>query len=288
LAAKGSTGLWRESGLGATSARLPVEASANNRNQMHGSQNGTRTPVSERDLMRAGDNLREWKESARRPSSPLEVPKRIGSVGSGGVDGYGFIRADLKVNPVKIDQPAGNPALLDPSYRLMSPGRPWWERERFQVKHLAETPRTKRRPPSPVHVGVRGRLGHRWRCGVVWPICSWYMGALKIETNSETWLGCALFGCWQVPFGAALNKAVLQNDSRLSVTDDFQANRKVCVLFEFPRCDLPSLSHRLSPVDPCAFSPCFSLSHFLLSFFHSVDMFAVSSLLFFSPNPNRT
>jgi len=32
----------------------------------------------------------------------------------------------------------------------------------------------------------------------------------------------------QVPFGAVLNKAVLQNDSRLSVTENFQANRKVC------------------------------------------------------------
>jgi len=146
-AAKGSKGQWKETGLGATSARLPVEAA---QTRAKGStHDGSQTPVSERDLMRAGENLREWVQTARRASTPLEVPKRIGSVGSGGVDGFGFIRSDLKVNPVKIDQPAGEPGMLDPNYRFMSPGRPWWERERFKVKHLAETPRTKGRPPSP-------------------------------------------------------------------------------------------------------------------------------------------
>ena len=112
------------------------------------------TPMTERDAVQRGENLREWKEEARRAETPLEPPARIGSIGSGGVNGFGFLPASQKVNPVKIDAPAGAPALFDPKYPLMTPGRPWWERERFKHRVLAATPRgASSRPLSPVPFG---------------------------------------------------------------------------------------------------------------------------------------
>lgn len=98
--------------------------------------------------------IREWKESSRRASSPVPRPNRVGSISSGGVDGFGYLRPETKVNPVKYDVPAGEFAMLDPAHRLLSPGRPWWERDRFKTKFHRESARSeKKAPPSPLPYG---------------------------------------------------------------------------------------------------------------------------------------
>ena len=44
---------------------------------------------------------------------------------------------------------------MDKDFQLMTPGRPWWQRDRFNKKYLAETPRpVDERPPSPVPFGA--------------------------------------------------------------------------------------------------------------------------------------
>jgi len=101
----------------------------------------------ERLLRTGGGNLRQWQEETRAATRPLSPPKRIGSVVSGGVSGFGTLHKSVKTDPVRYDRPAAVPALLDPNYRLMSPGGPWWQRERFKSKHLAASGREG--PPSP-------------------------------------------------------------------------------------------------------------------------------------------
>lgn len=95
---------------------------------------------------------REWCESARRAETPPEIPRRIGSIASGGVDGFGFVRADTKVNPIKIANMAGKPAIFLPNHQVLSPGGPWWERERFKSRPLksGRNAQTSSRPTSPV------------------------------------------------------------------------------------------------------------------------------------------
>lgn len=116
------------------------------------SQRRFEEPVSQRNGLGELDK-RHWCESARRAETPPEIPRRIGSIASGGVDGFGYVRPGIKVNPVKIGNMAGVPAIFQPNHHLLSPGRPWWERERFQQKKLynsARSTRTNSRPPSPV------------------------------------------------------------------------------------------------------------------------------------------
>jgi hypothetical protein len=116
------------------------------------SQRRFEEPLSQRKGLGELDK-REWHESARRAETPPEIPRRVGSITSGGVDGFGYVRPETKINPIKIANMAGKPAIFAPNHHLLSPGRPWWERDRFKIK---PPPNTRRyyektsRPPSPV------------------------------------------------------------------------------------------------------------------------------------------
>ncbi len=99
-------------------------------------------------------NLRSWKNETRGPSTPLPVPDRIGSINSGGVGGFGFLRPEIKVDPVRRDVPAGAPALQDPANELMTPGRPWWERDRFKSSFVEPIRPITKRAPSPVSINL--------------------------------------------------------------------------------------------------------------------------------------
>jgi len=109
--------------------------------------------ISAREAMkRSAGNLRTWVQQ-ERDAQTVPVPTRVGSILSGGVNGFGNLLKETKVNPERYDGPAGAPALFDKDYQLMTPGRPWWERERFKAPHLAKSARDEVRPISPLPFG---------------------------------------------------------------------------------------------------------------------------------------
>ena len=136
--------------------------------------------------------LKEWRSAYRPPPTPLPVPARIGSIGSGGTSGFGYHYASIGVAPERYPEPAGYPALLPleggERAPAVTPGPvPWWQRRRYES----------------------GRGGS-----------AFIKGTVNTELRK---LGGPL--PTPVPRGAALNVAVLQKDGIGTELEEFCMTR---------------------------------------------------------------
>jgi hypothetical protein len=173
-------------------------------------------------LKRSAGNLRVWVQQ-ERDAEAVPIPPKVGSILSGGVDGFGYLRKETKVDPERFGESAGAP-VYDKNYKLMSPGRPWWERERFQEPHLAKSARDEVEPSSPVSCLSTPPtlfLASYFFWVVEHGLCFFSLTDITHITRHHSLTTC------QLPYGSALNVAAIQNDGKLTATEEFIGRRPV-------------------------------------------------------------